>query len=272
MKKFYLIIDSSLGQSDHFEYTFKEPLSLDGEWEVGISDICFSSSLRSYYNFISDDGTVDNMINNRLNYPDTAMAMWREMDRFQTNLVIIGELRGRDSYSIQPIQQFYFPTTDSLVTKINQSLKQICVDLKKGINTLYMRFRNHKFSMYNHSGIKILMSPYLTHLLNRKKGNRTIFPFNIQYFTIFSNLVKPQIVGCNWASVLRNIPYDHTKTGSADQNVIFKKPHFHDLSSNHISKIFWYITDEKNWPIQFILGKMHITLEFKQKHRSNPLK
>ena len=249
--------------ASHFQVNMRQPLELDDDWEVGLSELHFpcawdnvrEGSNRILMRWRFKDSSVDKKLYlipkkvPRGYYPDTE-SLVAEINRIASNYAI-GKLKGVVLEYDKVSRRVTVKTKGVLLTdlqgkdhKVNASIK-----LKRDIARL-LGFPDDKLIPSNRETI----SPYVA----SPTGG-----FHQMY--IYSDLIQPQPHPGGNIPLLRVVAVEHDREEKRYTSINFTQPYFMPISKSRINRIEFKIADATGKSVGFSHGNTVVTLLFRRK-------
>lgn len=249
--------------SAHFTINMREPLELNEQWEVALSEFQYPCA---WYNMREG--------NNRF------LIRWR----FQQNV-------GEKPYSIwKRVPAGYYADTASLVNKIRELIENYAIGKLQGVKIDYNELTQRvTIETKNVTFIKnqsrkeyevvasIKLKGDVSRLLGFPKdkliaGNREVTsPFTatptggFHQMYVYSDVIQPQPHPDGNVPVLRVIAVEHEREQRRYASIHFQQPYYMTLSKSRINSIEFKIADATGESVGFSHGNVVITLLFRRK-------
>ena len=251
MTHFYVTLPSNSSMQYYPENTvtkykthLAQPISLDGEWEVGLFEIEYH---RTWYNVEEKDSKI----------------------RFEHMK------DGRVVSEIIHIPHGYYTNIEELTDRINTSL--IVFGVKNGISRMPQLRADkltRKINIRISNGMRIIFSPGIGNILgyNEKEvfghtesvvtlHNTYNTEVNCQSLFVYCDILEHVIVGDTKAPLLRSISVSG-KHGDIVRET-FDKPMYVPIQKKHFESIEIDIRSDFGEPVPFVNGKSLMTLHFR---------
>ena len=259
------------------------PIELKGQWEVGLSEIQYTNSIKKMKLELSysleieyrnvDNSPISNIIKkthefkkfnsefrNSIDDPYVSYIMGRINTMSNFIALMRNESNGKIRIMLKSNEDIYNYLEDvenrdtvSENDLINPSQEKY-IDIKKLTLSNHLRFvLGMEFTQYEN--VKII------------KGQKTPFlPTHPTSLFIHSDIIEHQYVGSDMLQLLRSVAIDgNTKIKNQRMQVIFSSPYFMNVNRNYIESIRIQILDEFMERIKFESGNVNVTLIFRKK-------
>ena len=269
MKEFHVEVISNASYETNTCAEFKNKIQLlhplDGEWEMGISEISYT---KSWYNLPMNS------------------TLGIVMEGFEPTI-------DTNAYDFMPIdsrcgtlRKGYYDDIETLVDEINKEISFYKNDKIKQVPYLYYDKNGTKLVSIIHGKLMNdhLILPYLDYDLRSLLGYTYYMPtipqlnsqnyciahhppdlsMGIRHLLVYCNLILPQYVGDSRTKLLRcvEIP-NNTKFG--DQVTLnYEKPHYVPVLFNDFDEIEINIKDDLDQVIRFTFGRSRVKLHFRK--------
>ena len=250
--------------ASHFQVNMRQPLELDNNWEVGLSELHFPCAW-------------DNVRRGSNKF----LVRWRFQDKsMDKRLFLIPKV----------VPRGYYADTESLLAKVNELVKKHAVGILKGIvleydkvsrrviiktkNVTLTRASDGKEFSVNAS---IKLKGDIARLLGFQddelipSNRETVSPYvaspsgGFHQMYVYSDLIQPQPHPDGNIPLLRVMAVEHDRQERRYTSVNFTQPYFMPLAKSRISKIEFRITDSTGKPVGFSHGNTVVTLLFRRK-------
>ena len=227
-------LDGGDNKTSNYTTVLPRSLELSGNWEVALLEITFPNS---WYNVTEEE----NKIEIRIGVEEPAYY-YINPGYYTVNLFL---------------KSFKFSEEHAQLVYNNVG-KRFRFDIAAGV-TLTI---NKKLA------IKLGFEEDVS-LIGGKQG-QSIFAINApdlnastHYLYVYSNIVKPSLVGDGFSEILRVINTD-SATKSAYTNIQFQSPQYHVVKLNTIHAINIKLFDDTAGPVKFTSGKSIVVLGFRR--------
>ena len=249
---FYLILpsNSSMGsfpnnKISHYTTALKQPLELDGDWEVALVSIEHPSR---WENISSDYCRFS---------AKTESGKWRE--------------GGVPPGFYSSNEDFVKALNDALYSMHNDAgMGQQPVQYNKYNEKAYMKLHPH-FTVRLHDGIAQVLGYGETTTINGPDWAKPEYGVDVNHgvhsLYVYCDLVEDQIVGDSTVKVIRTIPLKHKPGVVAPLATHFHtdNPHYVPVSKRNTQTVEIHIRDDTGHDIPFIAGKVIVKLHFRLK-------
>ena len=247
----------------HFRVYMREPLELNNEWEVALSELQYPCAW-------------DNVRRGSNKF----LIRWRFQDASEDK---------RPHIIWKTVPSGYYADTESLVNKINELVKKQAVGQLKGVILEYdsvsrrvtLKTKDVLFTDLKGVDHKVYASIKLKGDIARLLGfpkdklvasNREITsPFTasptrgFHQMYLYSDIIQPQPHPDGNVPIFRVIAVEHGREEKRYASIHFQQPYFMSLSKSRIHTIEFKITDSTGKPVGFSHGNSVITLLFRKK-------
>ena len=253
MTHFYVTLPSNSSMQYYPENTvtkykthLAQPISLDGEWEVGLFEIEYH---RTWYNVEEKDSKIrfehmkdGRVVSERIHIPHGYYTNIEELtDRINTSFIVFGVKNG--------ITQMPQLRVDKLTRKINIHIS---------------------------NGMRIIFSPGIGNILGYNEREDNVFhrtksvitlhntyntEVNCQSLFVYCDILEHVIVGDTKAPLLRSISVSG-KHGDIVRET-YDKPMYVPIQKKHFESIEIDIRSDFGEPVPFVNGKSLMTLHFR---------
>ena len=249
--------------ASHFKVNMRQPLELDDQWEVGMSELHFPCAW-------------DNVREGSNKF----LVRWR----FKDNSV------DKRMYLIpKKVPRGYYADTESLVAVINELVSRYAVGKLKGVLLEYdkvsrrvivktkdvfltdLQGKDHKVNA------SIKLKGDIARLLGFPddklipSNRETISPYvasptgGFHQMYVYSDLIQPQPHPDGNIPLLRVVAVEHDRQEKRYTSVNFTQPYFMPLSKSRVNMIEFKIADSTGKPVGFSHGNTVVTLLFRRK-------
>ena len=244
---FFVTLPSNASQSDYenntktrFKTKLKNPIYLDGSYEVALAEILYPVS-------------------------------WKYRPDGRINISI-------DDMSIDyKIEFFIYESLPDLILRINEDFKLMKVtpfiDFLNSTKRIYL-FVPDKVVFTFLDNVNETFGFTKTKYVGQPKANKVTYKSSetlkhnlseISNFYIYSDIVEYQIVGNEQSPLLRIVPTGEVNKSLNFTSKIFDSPHYVSVSRNNLDTIEIDIRNHLGDPIYFTSGEVVIKLNFKRK-------
>ena len=262
------------------------PIELKGQWEVGLSEIQYTNSIKrmelelfysleiEYRNV--DNSPISNMIkktheNNKIStlMNDSINDTYIDyiLDKINTRSNFIELIRNESSETIRITLKSNEDIYNFLEKKKAKNKKNTVGenDLINPSQEKYIRIK--KLTLSNH--LRFVLGMEFTQYENVEviMGHKTPFlPTHPTSLFIHSDIIEHQYVGSDMLQLLRSVAMDRSAKNKLNRlQVIFSNPYFMNVNRNYIESIRIQILDEFMERIKFESGSVNVTLVFRKK-------
>ena len=263
------------------------PIELKGQWEVGLSEIQYTNSIKRmelelFYSLEIEYRNVDNspisniikkthennkistLMNDRIN--DTYVDYI--LDKINTLSNFIELIRNESSETIRITLKSNEDIYNYLEKKTRNQKNTGSVNENVLINPSQQKYiRIKTLSLSNHLRFVLGMEFMEYENVEVIKGLKTPFyPSHPTSLFIHSDIIEHQYVGSDMLQLLRSVAMDRSAKNKNNRlQVIFSNPYFMNVNRNYIESIRIQILDEFMERIKFESGNVNITLIFRKK-------
>ena len=235
-------------KAGHYFTKLPQPINLEGEYEVGLSEIQFSNT---YFNVNDGECWYRYRVAASENQPSRTLLVHVPAGLYETNEYFISCLNKRSTQMLgkldngKPRVKFYY----------NRASKQM------------------SFSMFERRSI-LQMSPKLQRILSlptdiasapgRYEGI-VMMDLNEDVGSVFvyCDLVHPRQIGDAMGPLLRIVPTENKTSDFVHR--IFEKPHYIALDRTNFTSVELYLTNHLGKQFTFASGNTVITLHFRRR-------
>ncbi len=218
----------------HYKVQLPRPISLEGEWEVGMSEI---------------------------QYPHT----WYNVTRAW---FVVGDDQSQAICTIE-LSDGYYSSPTKLVNEMNRMAEeQMC---HKEIKFVYESITQKVWIKLDRS-YSVTLSPKLQHLLGFDKSDITEteqapqvvdMAQGFHNLYVYTNIVEPRVVGDSLVPLLRIVPVQGTNGKMVATT--YENVQYAPVQVKQFQTIDVYIRDDTGQPVSFERGKVVVTLHLRRR-------
>ena len=265
------------------------PIELKGQWQVGLSEIHYTNSIKKMELELSysleieyrnvDHSPISNMINDTTEFNTIKSLYNRALNNNYISEILVKI--NRDSNFIEVKRDESNNDIITITLKSNEAIFKY-LEKKKTRNQKNTESVNENVlmepSQQKYIRIKTLsLSNHLRFVLGMEfmeyenveviKGLKTpYYPSHPTSLFIHSDIIEHQYVGSDMLQLLRSVAMDRSAKNKNNRlQVIFSNPYFMNVNRNYIESIRIQILDEFMERIKFESGNVNVTLIFRKK-------
>ena len=255
-------------KANHFTTKLHKPLKLDGDWDVGLSEISYP---RTWYNVLPSDKMEWTVYSTASYHPDLGESL---TTRINQHLLPVGNYK---------MQNYTLPTgvyksIQTLVYQFRQTMRDGIGNKHNAINvfentttktlTLAIGGRHHIWMSRPLAEAMGLPEENIETPLGpgRYYGKRMVnISPNLHSMYVYSDLIRPRHVGDTAAPLLRTVPLESSGNTPENQNVVFNHIYFLPIIRHDIPTIEIDIRDDIGRPVPFEDSRLLVTLVFRRR-------
>ena len=252
--QFYITLPSnSLSSNSAAEFITSLPvnINLDGEWEVGLSEIIYGNT---WFNITSN--------NDKITFFD---------DKHELNVTLhIAKGRYEDVHGLM----------ETIVNTLESESKRLDIEFQRSLGIAYNHYIKKCQISINTDVIYNLQIPadvaYMLgfsqaqlNALDNNSGRKNVYAHHpvdmscsLNHLYVYCNILKPQIVGNALVPLLQIVSVEGHYVDTVCRTYI--TPHYIPILKNSFAQIEISIRDDQNRPIKFEYGKTIVKLHFRK--------